>query len=255
MPHCHVDPTHAGVFEKAVTATTPDGLHGACRDFMRLRPRLVSVAYRVVGDTAEAEDIVQEVWVRWQNTDRSRVHAATAFLLRTTVHLAINVNQSARSRREVVGISPQPQAADAQAADPGNAFEQAETVGAALLALLQKLSPTERAVFVLREAFDYTYGEIAVLCGLSQPNARQVVSRARKRLHVESNAPVDSADHHRLVCAFVVAARSGEMGALERLLTADSGQRPQPVGATELPRRHAALGAGTHRHLPVPAAG
>lgn len=228
-----------------------DGLLETSVEFMRLRPRLLGIAYRVVGDMAEAEDIVQEVWVRWQCTDRSQVRAPAAFLTRVTVHLAINVTQSARSRREVVGDCSEPVPADADAGPPAEA-EQAEALGLALHLLLQKLSPVERAAFVLREAFDYPYSRIAGMLELSQPNARQVVSRARRRLHVERNAPVDGTEHQHLLSAFLAAAQSGRVTALECVLTNGADRHRSHPGVPELPaspgpapERRVSSGAGT----------
>ncbi|MEU2288963.1 sigma-70 family RNA polymerase sigma factor [Streptomyces sp. NPDC013178] len=216
---------------ESATSSPPDTLNSVGAEFMRLRPRLFGVAYRVLGDLAEAEDIVQEVWVRWQNADRTQVRAVTAFLVRTTVHLAINVTQSARARREVVGGFPQQLVHDV--AGPGESAERMDLVSHAMQMLLQRLSPVERAAFVLREAFEYEYSEIALLLDLSQPNARQVVSRARKRLHTGAEGAVDVREHRRLLSAFVAASRSGEVAAIEGLLTADS-RRPRPKTGTKV---------------------
>lgn len=149
--------------------------------FLSVRPRLFSIAYRMLGSAAEAEDIVQDVWVRWQTADRSLVRDATAFLATTTTRLAINVMQSARLRREKYMGPWLPEPADTSA-DPGRGAERGEALELGILVLLKRLSPTERAAYILREAFDYTYREIANVLRLEEANARQVVTRARQHV-------------------------------------------------------------------------
>ena len=154
-------------------STYDDGLSA----FMSVRPRLFGIAYRMLGSAAEAEDIVQDVWVRWQTADRSLVRDATAFLVTTATRLAINVMQSARSRRETyVGAWLQPVDAGA---DPRLGAERRQALAFGVLLLLEKLTPTERGAYILREAFDYPYREIANVLRLDEANARQVVTRAR----------------------------------------------------------------------------
>ena len=127
---------------------------------MSVRPRLFGIAYRMLGSAVEAEDVVQDVWVRWQTADRSVVRDAPAFLATTTTRLAINVIQSARSRRET-SVGPWlPEPVDTNA-DPGLGAERSEALEVAVLILLEKLSPTQRAAYILRKAFDYSYREIA----------------------------------------------------------------------------------------------
>jgi len=267
--------------------------------FQAARPRLFGIAYRVLGDASEADDVVQEAWIRWQGTDRTRVRDAAAFLATTTTRLAINVAQSARARREThIGprlvdpvdaaanpsldaeqgdalesavrlllqkLSPAERAAyvlreafdypyrhisqvlalseanarqlvtrarrethlglrlveavDA-AASPSLDAEQSEALDSAVRFLLQKLSPAERAAYVLREAFDYPYRRIAQVLALSEANARQLVTRARLRLCGEHCRPVGAGEHQRLLDAFVAAARTGDLARLEQLLAA-----------------------------------
>src|SRR5712692_4484752 len=129
--------------------------------FAAVRPRLFGIAYRMFGSAAEADDIVQDVWLRWQqSTNRSAIENPPAYLATTTTRLCINVAQSARSRREsYIGIwLPEP--VDTSA-DPAIGAERGEALKLAVLLLLEKLSPTERAAYVLREAFDYPYDQIA----------------------------------------------------------------------------------------------
>jgi RNA polymerase sigma-70 factor (ECF subfamily) len=188
--------------------------------FVNARPRLFGIARRVLGSTADADDVVQEAWVRWQETDRSKVRDPAAFLATTTTRLALNVGQSARARRET-DIGPRLHDAVDPAADPVLGAEQREALAGALRTVLEKLSPTERAVYVLREAFEYPHRMIAEAVGLSEANARQLVTRARRRISDEPRWTVDAAEHERLVEAFVAAAQRGDLARLEQVLTAD----------------------------------
>jgi RNA polymerase sigma-70 factor, ECF subfamily len=186
--------------------------------FVELRPRLFGIAYRLLGSAVEAEDVVQEVWLRWQRTDRAIVVSPVAFLSTTTTRLALNVAQSARLRRESY-IGPWlPEPVDTSN-DPEVGAERTEALELALLLVLEKLPPTERAAYVLREAFDYDYPEIARILRLSPVNVRKIVSRARKHLTDDQRDSVDAAEHRRLLEAFVGAAQRGDVGALEELLT------------------------------------
>ncbi|MEV7387428.1 MULTISPECIES: RNA polymerase sigma-70 factor [unclassified Streptomyces] len=189
--------------------------------FLQHRARLFGIAYRVLGSVAEAEDVVQEVWLRWQKTDRSLVLSPVAFLSSATTRLAINVAQSARVRRETY-IGPWlPEPVDTSS-DPEVGAQRAEALELALLLVLEKLSPAERAVYVLREAFDYTYPEIAEILQLSVVNVRKIVSRSRKRLSGEPRVSVDEVEHRRLLEAFVSAARTGDVASLEAVLAPDA---------------------------------
>ena len=196
-------------------------LDEAAAVFAGVRPRLFGIAYRMLGSAAEAEDIVQEVWIRWQGYDRTKVIEPAAFLATTTTRLAINAAQSARVRRETY-IGPWlPDPIDLRN-DPALGAERADALELALLHVLEKLSPTQRAAYVLREAFDYPYDEIATILELSEPNVRQLVSRAHKRLATERREPVDNGEHRRLLEAFLEAARNGNVAELEQLLAADA---------------------------------
>ena len=153
--------------------------------FLTVRPRLFGIAYRVLGSATDADDVVQDTWLRWQRTDRSAVRDAAAFLATTTTRRAINVIQSARARRETPFGWTRPDAPDPDA-DPSADVERRDALERASILLLQRLSPTERAVYVLREAFDYPYREIGDLLGISEVNARQIGSRARRRIGGEA---------------------------------------------------------------------
>jgi RNA polymerase sigma-70 factor, ECF subfamily len=188
--------------------------------FLSVRPRLFGIAYRMLGNAAEADDIVQDAWLRWQATDRSQVRDATAFLVTTATRLAINVIQSARSRREM-GIgdwSPEP--VDTSA-DPHVGAERGDALKLGILILLECLTPTERAAYILREAFDYAYRDIANLLRLGEANARQVVSRARQRVANGQRLPASPSEHTRLLEAFIAAA-NGDVPSLHRLLVRDA---------------------------------
>ncbi|HET6711364.1 RNA polymerase sigma-70 factor [Amycolatopsis sp.] len=197
-----------------------DDLQAATTVFTQVRPRLFGIAYRMLSSVTEAEDLVQEVWLRWQTYDRSAVASPEAFLATTTTRLAINVLQSARKRRETYVGPWLPEPVDTSA-DPYLGAERGEALEFAALLLLEKLTPNERAAYVLREAFDYSYAQIADILSSTEPAVRQLVSRARKHIASERRAPVTAAEQRELLTAFLAAARSGDMAALERLFTPD----------------------------------
>lgn len=192
----------------------------AVATFDGLRARLLGIAYRILGSRTEAEDLVQEVWLRWQGCDRAVVRNPTAFLVTMTTRLALNVVQTARVRREAPAGRwlPEPAGND----DPTDGVEQAEAVEHGLHLLCERLTPAERAAFVLRTAFDYPYHRIAGILRVSEANARQLVSRASRRLACGRRRPVDPGFHRELTRAFSAAARHGSTTALERLLAAET---------------------------------
>lgn len=185
--------------------------------FARVRRRLFGIAYHMLGSAAEAEDIVQDVWLRWQFTNRSAVENPAAFLATTTTRLCINLGQSVRSRRETCMGTWLPEPVDTSG-DPRLGAERGEALRLAVLVLLEKLSPTERAAYILREAFDYSYRQIADILQMEEANTRQLVSRARKRIADGRRTPVSSDQQRRLLEAFIAAAQKGDMVALERSL-------------------------------------
>lgn len=195
-------------------------LDDALAVFAAVRPRLFGIAYRMLGSATEAEDIVQEAWLRWQGTDRSVVQDPPAFLATTTTRLAINALRSARARRETY-IGPWlPEPVDTST-DPTLGAERAEALGFAVLVMLERLTPTERAAYVLREAFAYPYDQISEIVQLSEAAARQLVSRARKHLAGERRREVTQQEQRRLLTAFLSAAKTGDLGELERLFAED----------------------------------
>ncbi|MGK3207875.1 RNA polymerase sigma-70 factor [Amycolatopsis sp. MEPSY49] len=201
-------------------STEADDIEAAAAAFTNVRPRLFGIAYRMLGSVAEAEDLVQEVWLRWQGYDRSTVASPDAFLATTATRLAINVLQSARNRRETYVGPWLPEPVDT-GADPYLGAERGEALEFAALLLMEKLTPGERAAYVLREAFDYSYAEIAGILSSTEAAVRQLVSRARKHLRSERHASVPAAEQRELLTTFLAAARSGDMAELERLFTPD----------------------------------
>jgi RNA polymerase sigma-70 factor (ECF subfamily) len=194
-------------------------LGDAVADFAALRPRLFALAYRVLGNWTEAEDIVQDTWLRWQRCDRRLVLNPSAFLVTTTTRLALNAAQSARARRETSVAHWACEPADTSS-DPAQLVGRDEALEVGIQLVLEKLAPTERAAYVLREAFDYPYARIADLLHLSEVNARQIVSRAGRHLATARPGPVRGDERRRLLLAFVAAARSGELAELEQVLRA-----------------------------------
>jgi RNA polymerase sigma factor (sigma-70 family) len=209
--------------------------------FMSVRPRLFGIAYRMLGSAAEAEDVVQDVWIRWQTTDRRLVREAAAFLVTTTTRLAINVMQSARSRRET-SVGPWlPERADPNT-NPSERVERRQALASGVQLLLEKLPPTERAAYILREAFDYSYRDIASVLGLEEANARQVVTRARQHVTNGRRVPANAAEQRRLLEAFIAAAQDGDVASFHGSLGV--GRRPGSP-RTRLPLARTDLASGS----------
>nr|WP_285106258.1 sigma-70 family RNA polymerase sigma factor [Promicromonospora sp. MEB111] len=211
------------------------GLDVAAAVFTEVRPQLFRIVYRMLGSAAEAEDVLQDTWIRWHTTDRTVVRNPHAFLTTTTTRLAVNVLQSARSRRETYVGPWLPEPVDTSD-DPALGAEQAEALDVAVLVLLERLTPTERAAYVLREAFDYAYADIAEIVQLSQAAARQLVSRARKHIVSGRRSTVLASKQRALLDAFVAAARLGDLTGLERLFVADVGCRADTFWVGPAPR-------------------
>ena len=200
----------------ARTGEHDDGLSA----FAEVRPRLFGIAYRMLGSATEAEDILQDVWLRWQATDRSVVENPPAFLATTATRMCINFAKSAHSRRETYAGPWLPEPVDTSS-DPALGAERGEALGLAILLLLEKLSPTERAAYILREAFDYSYRQIADILQVEEANSRQLVSRARKHIADGRRAPASPQEQRRLLEAFIAAAQKGDTAALEALFAQD----------------------------------
>ena len=185
------------------------------------RPRLFGLAYRMLGSASEAEDVVQDAYLRWSGTDHAAVAAPAAWLTTAVVNLCRNLLTSARTRRErYVGTwLPEPVLTADGTLGPLETAEQRELVSLALLTLLERLTPNERAVFVLRESFGHSHREIAEILGTSEAGCRQLHHRARQRIgDPKPRFRPEPGEWKRLVESFFVAAGQGDVAGLERLL-------------------------------------
>lgn len=204
-------------------------------DFERVRGRLFGIAYRMTGTATDAEEILQDAWLRWQDADRTAVRDPDSYLAKIVTNLSIKQLTSARARRETyVGEwLPEPVlTGQFDALGPLEVVAERESVSFALLLMLERLTPAERAAYVLHEAFAYGYRDVADLIGTSEANARQLASRAGKKLAAEPRReqPVDRAGWQKLVERFIAAARLGEIEELEQLLAADVVSRADSGG-------------------------
>jgi RNA polymerase sigma factor (sigma-70 family) len=185
------------------------------------RPRLTAVAQRMLGSAGEADDAVQEAWLRLSRSDADSIENLGAWLTTVLSHVCLNVLQARRSRAEVaLGRDvPEPAAGHAAGSDPEHEALLAESIGLALLIVLDTLSPAERVVFVLHDMFGVPFEEIAPIVGRSAPAARQLASRARRRVRREdAGGEASRLRHAELVDAFLAAARNGEFDRLLALL-------------------------------------
>jgi RNA polymerase sigma-70 factor (ECF subfamily) len=185
------------------------------------RARLFGLAYRMLGSASEAEDVVQDAYLRWSGADQAAVAAPAAWLTTAVVNLCRNLLTSARARRErYVGTwLPEPVLTSDGTLGPLESAEQRELVSLSLLTLLERLTPNERAVFVLRESFGHSYREIAQILAASEPGCRQLHRRARQRIgDRRPRFRPEPGEWERLVEAFFVAAGQGDVAGLERLL-------------------------------------
>ena len=194
--------------------------------YRELRPLLFSIAYRMVGSVSEAEDLVQEAFLRFHRAVASgaEVDSARAYLSAVTTRLAIDHLRSARVRREryVGAWLPEPLVTEGEPG-PADHAETADTLSMAFLVLLERLSPVQRAVFLLHDVFGYPYGEIARLVGRSEDNCRQIAARARR--HVEAGRPRFEASRRQreeLASRFFAAVEQGDTEGLVGLLAADA---------------------------------
>lgn len=189
------------------------------------RPRLLALAYRMLGTRADAEDAVQDAWLRWRQADPGAIRDATGWLVTTVTRLGIDRLRLAQvARTDYVGPwLPEPLVVD-DTPGPARRAELAEQVSLAFLALLERLGPEERAAFLLREVFDYDYPRIASMLGQGEANCRQMVHRARERLQAgrQRFPSVAPSRHRELLARFLEASGSGDRAAIERLLHADA---------------------------------
>ena len=188
--------------------------------FLHYRPLLLSIAYRMLGSMADAEDLVQETFIRWQASSELDVHSPRAYLVTIVSRLCIQQLESARVQREhyVGPWLPEPVSTEATA-DPLAASELQDSLSMAFLLLLERLTPVERAAFLLHDVFGYGYDDLVRVLSKSEASCRQIVHRARQ--HVTEHRPrFDAApeQHERLVRAFVAAASSGNLAGLVSVL-------------------------------------
>jgi RNA polymerase sigma-70 factor, ECF subfamily len=186
-----------------------------------LRPLLFSIAYRMLGSVSEAEDAVQEALLRFHSTEEP-IESPRAFLTTVVTRLSIDALRSARMRRETYVGAWLPEPLVTGDDEPAREAELADSLSQAFLVLLESLSPVERAVFLLREVFDYDYADIAGIVDKSEDNTRQLATRARR--HVDERRPRFEADRQarqELAERFFAAARDGDLESLEKLLAAD----------------------------------
>ncbi|WP_433411188.1 RNA polymerase sigma-70 factor [Microtetraspora malaysiensis] len=196
----------------------------AVEEFERHRSKLFGLAYRMLGSAEEAEDVVQDAFLRWHQA--SAVESPWAWLAKVATNLCVNRLTSARARREsyVGSWLPEPVLTAGGALGPLESAEQREFVSLAFLVVLERLNPVERAVFVLREAFDYSHREVAEVINSSEANSRQLYTRARRRLteaRGRSDRGLDQARRRDLVESFLAAAQQGDLPGLEKVLAED----------------------------------
>lgn len=234
--------------DRYVSQAPGDGSRDAgTEEFESHRGLLFSVAYRMLGTAADAEDVVQDTWLRWSGVDRAKVEDARAYLVRVVTNTAIDRLRSARARREsyVGPWLPEPVLTSPDVAED---VELTESVSLAMLVVLETLSPLERAVFVLREVFGFSHAEVAATLERSEESVRQVAHRARR--HVADRRPrfsPDRAEQRRVTEEFLAAAVGGDLERLLAVLAPDvvlvadgGGKRPAPrrplAGAEEVAR-------------------
>jgi RNA polymerase sigma-70 factor (ECF subfamily) len=186
------------------------------------RSRLTAIAYRMLGSAADAEDVVQEAYLRWRDRNDRAVSSVSSYLTTVVVRLCIDELRSARVRREsyVGPWLPEPLLIDE--AEPGAAAELADSLSLAFLVLLEELAPVERAAFLLHDVFDYGYGEIAGMLGREEPTCRQLVSRARRRVGERRHRfDADSQVGRELAARFLAACAGGDLSGLMSLVSED----------------------------------
>ncbi|MFF9331067.1 sigma-70 family RNA polymerase sigma factor [Streptomyces albogriseolus] len=190
------------------------------------RGRLASLAYRLLGSAADAEDVVQDTFLRWQAADREQIEVPEAWLTKVVTHLCLDRLRSAQARHERAAGAwlPEPLLEGDPMLGPADTVEQRESVSLAVLTLMERLSPVERAVYVLREAFSYSHAEIARILDVTESASQQHAHRARVRVAAErrrGSEEVDLASARRVVEEFLAAATSGRTERLVALLTDD----------------------------------
>jgi RNA polymerase sigma-70 factor (ECF subfamily) len=220
--------------------------------FQALRPRLFGIAYRMLGVRADAEDIVQEAWLRWQHGGGEEARNPEAWLVTVVTRLSIDRLRGAIAEREryVGPWLPEPLLGEA-AGSPEAALEAAGDISTAFLLMLERLGPEERAVFLLHQVFEFGYGEVAAMVGKTEPACRKILQRARERVRAERpRFAVAREQHLALLGKFIEAARSGVPERVQELLTADATYMGDGGGKARTTVR-AVLGAGRVARLVV----
>ncbi|MFI1508827.1 sigma-70 family RNA polymerase sigma factor [Streptomyces sp. NPDC020597] len=205
--------------------------------FEASRNRLASLAYRLLGSAVDAEDAVQDAFLHWQAVDRQRIKVPEAWLTKVVTNLCLDRLRSAQARHERTAGAwlPEPLLDGDPMLGPADTFEQRESVSLAVLTLMERLSPVERAVYVLREAFSHTHAEIAEILDLTESASQQHLHRARRRVTGarRGEEQVDPASARRIVEEFLAAASSGRTERLVALLTDDATAISDGAGLTE----------------------
>ena len=203
------------------------------------RPLLFSIAYRMLGSASDAEDVLQDAWLRYQSADRSNIRSARAFMTTIVTRLCLDRLKSARTKREAyIGPwLPEP-VLTSEMESPDDRLQRAESVTLAFLVLLEKLSPEERAVFLLKEIFEYDHSEIADMLGTTADNSRQLLHRAKARVAEGRPRLTGTAQSRRAVAErFARAFSAGDAGELTALLTKDVGMWSDGGGKASAARR------------------
>lgn len=196
----------------------------AMDEFEKHRPMMFSIAYRMLGSVTEAEDIVQNAYLRYRQVPAGSIASPKAFLSTVVTRLCLNQLQAARVQREsyLGPWLPEPLLTEDDAASPTSQAEKLESISMAFLVLLERLTPVERAVFLLREVFDYPYPEIAAIVGKEEVSCRQIFSRAKKFIASQHPRFTPSSEHHeQLLHQFIEAVEEGDLDGLTELLTGD----------------------------------
>lgn len=192
--------------------------------FERYRPLMFSIAYRMLGSVTEAEDILQNAYVRYHQMATSTIASPKAFLSTMVTRLCLNYLQTMRVQREsyLGPWLPEPLLTEEDPESPTSQAEKLESISMAFLVLLERLTPVERAVFLLREVFDYPYTEIAAIVGKEEESCRQILSRAKKFIASQRPRFAPSTEHHRqLLQQFLAAVQEGDLTGLTQLLSSD----------------------------------
>ena len=207
-----------------MTTTLPPA-YQADDTFTALRPRLFGIAYRMLGVRADAEDVLQDAWLRWSHADTSTLQSAEAWLVTVVTRLSIDRLRALKAEREAyVGWwLPEPLVEPLDHRTPESAAELAGELSVAFLYVLERLGPEERAAFLLRQVFDYDYPEIAAQLGKTEAACRQLVHRASERVQqARTRFEVPRGVHHQLLEHFIAAAHSGQRDAIQALLSEDA---------------------------------